>query len=615
MRNNDLSSFARKEYHGSVYNLQPLPHQQSWDLFCKKAFQGNPCPSHLEDLSRDILKRCEGLPLAVVAIGGLLSTKENSLDKWERVYRCLGAELESNDKLVSMKKILSLSYFDLPYYLKLCFLYLSIFPEDFFIGHMTLIRLWVAEGFVEAKGGMTKEEVAEGYVNELINRSLVQVAKKRYDGRSKSYRIHDLWREIVVSKSREQNFVSFASAEKVRRLSVHTNLENIQINCFTRLRSLLVFSIEDPLSMLSKVVSFGKGTRLLTVLDLRGTDLKTFPEEIVKLVHLTYLSLRETEVKLIPKSIGNLKKLETLDLKLTRVIELPEEILKLQYLRHLLLSSDKRLNDCYYGFHIVSGFKAPKGIGSLTSLQKLCYIETDNGSKNSIVFNELGKLTQLRKLHILRLPQEDGKVLCSSLEKLNNRQSWYVGAKEEDEIIDLDSLSSVPRQLRTLYLKGCLQNLPHWIHSLHNLTRVCLWWSKLRDVDPLQSFQDLPNLVCLHLVVACEGEGLCFKAGGFQSLKCLWLIQMEGLKWVRVEAGSMPLLEEAYLYDCKSMKKLPLGIVHLTNLKRLELVYLSDSLIASLNRDLKGGDYLKIAHIPEVVTGDSKSGIWKITYL
>ncbi|KAI8546988.1 hypothetical protein RHMOL_Rhmol07G0161600 [Rhododendron molle] len=476
-----------------------MPREQSWELFCKKAIHGNPCPSHLEDLSRDILKRCEGLPLAIVAIGGLLLTKENRTDVWERINRSLGAELESNDKLMSTKKILSLSYFDLPYYLKICFLYLSIFPQDFFIDHWRLIRLWVAKGFVEVKSEMsqmTKEEVAEGYVNELINRSLVQVAEKRGDWRSKSYRIHDLWREIVVSKSREQNFVSLASAEKVRRLSLHTNLDDIQINCFTRLRSLLVFSMEDPMSMLSKVVSFGKGTRLLTVLDLRGTHLKTFPEEIVKQVHLTYLSLRETEVKLIPKSIGNLKKLETLDLKLTRVTELPEEILKLQYLRHLLLSRrNTSSSDLYYCFHHFSGFKAPKGIGSLTSLHKLCYIEADNGSNNSIVLRELGKLTQLRKLHILRLPQEDGKVLCSSLEKLNNLQSLHVGAKAEDEIIDLDSLSSTPRRIRTLYLKGRLQNLPHWIHSLHNLTRVCLWWSKLRDVDPLQSFQDLPNLV------------------------------------------------------------------------------------------------------------------------
>ncbi|KAL7249291.1 hypothetical protein ACSBR1_011442 [Camellia fascicularis] len=172
-----LTSSASKEYHGNVYNLQPLTLEESWTLFCRKTFMENSCPSHLEGLSKAILNRCEGLPLAIVAISGLLSTKDtSSVEEWDKIYRSLGAELQGNDKLLSMKKILSLSYIDLPYYLKFCFLYLSVFPEDCFIDHWRLIRLWVAEGFVEMKAGMTKEEVAESYLNELINRSLVQVA-------------------------------------------------------------------------------------------------------------------------------------------------------------------------------------------------------------------------------------------------------------------------------------------------------------------------------------------------------------------------------------------------------------------------------------------------------
>ncbi|GMP52533.1 hypothetical protein CsSME_00018305 [Camellia sinensis var. sinensis] len=171
-RNADLASIASTEYYGVVYNLQPLPPEESWTLFCWKTFMENSCPSHLERLSKAILNRCGGLPLAIVAISGLLSTKDkSSVDEWDKIYRSLGAELQGNDKLLSMNKILSLSYIDLPYYLKFCFLYLSVFPEDCLIDHWRLIRLWVAEGFVESKAGMTKEEVAEGYLNELINRS------------------------------------------------------------------------------------------------------------------------------------------------------------------------------------------------------------------------------------------------------------------------------------------------------------------------------------------------------------------------------------------------------------------------------------------------------------
>ncbi|GMP52528.1 hypothetical protein CsSME_00018302 [Camellia sinensis var. sinensis] len=75
---------------------------------------------------------------------------------------------------------------------------------------------------------MTKEEVAEGYLNELIN-SLVQVAELINDTRVKTYRIHDLWPEIIVSKSGEQNIVTLAGEqrrewpEKARRLSINNH--------------------------------------------------------------------------------------------------------------------------------------------------------------------------------------------------------------------------------------------------------------------------------------------------------------------------------------------------------------------------------------------------------
>ncbi|KAI7981753.1 Disease resistance protein RPM1 [Camellia lanceoleosa] len=589
----------------------------------RKTFMENSCPSHLERLSKAILNRCQGLPLAIVAISGLLSTKDkSSVDEWDKIYRSLGAELQGNDILLSMKKILSLSYIDLPYYLKLCFLYLSVFPEDCFIDHWRLIRLWVAEGFVEMKPGMTKEEVAEGYLNELINRSLVQVAKMRRDGRVATYRIHGLWREIIiVSKSGEQNIVTLAGEqstewpEKVRRLSINNHWEYTQQSKhFTRLRSLLMFNATDSLSTLSIIASSNDGLRLLTVLDLRGASLETFPNEVLKLLQLRYLSLRGTKVKIIPKSIGKLQNLETLDLKQTYVTELPDDILKLQRLRHILLYRCLVDDVPSYPFEYQCGFKAPTEIGSLSSLQKLCSIET-NHDNGTILLREVGKLTQLRKLHIQKLINEDGRVLCSSLEKLSNLRSLIVRATGEDEVIDLDSLSSPPQLLRTLCLDGSLYKIPHWIPSLHSLVRVFLRWSKLRDVDPLESLQDLPNLVELELVQTHEGEQLRFKAGGFQRLVILCLGGLKGLRCMKVEAGSMPHLEELFIRECKLVEELSSAIEHLTNLKYLQLGDMSNGLISSLSRDLERGNNWKIARIPKVWIGDSKLGYWEGNYL
>ncbi|PQM41307.1 disease resistance protein RPM1 [Prunus yedoensis var. nudiflora] len=144
-RNADVASTTCVESRGKVYNLEPLPLTEAWELLCKKTFQGNSCPPHLEEVCNYILRKCEGLPLAIVAISGVLATKDKRrIDEWDMVGHCLGGQIEGNDKLKDLKNVLSLSFNDLPYYLKSCFLYLSIFPEDHQIKHTRLIRLWIA---------------------------------------------------------------------------------------------------------------------------------------------------------------------------------------------------------------------------------------------------------------------------------------------------------------------------------------------------------------------------------------------------------------------------------------------------------------------------------------
>ncbi|KAM3323364.1 hypothetical protein P3S67_004515 [Capsicum chacoense] len=170
----DVAFFCRIETNGYVYEVKPLSTEESWILFCRKAFCGNSCPSHLESISRNILKKCGGLPLAIVAIGGVLATKNrNNIREWGMLNHSLGPELDSNNKFESMRIVLLLSFNNLPYYLKPCVLYLSIYPEDHLMERNTLIYRWIMEGFVKQKDRRTVEDVADGYLNELINRSLI----------------------------------------------------------------------------------------------------------------------------------------------------------------------------------------------------------------------------------------------------------------------------------------------------------------------------------------------------------------------------------------------------------------------------------------------------------
>ena len=604
-RNSEVASTTSLESDGKVYNLEPLPLSKSWELLCRKTFQGNSCPAHLEEICESILRKCEGLPLAIVAISGVLATKDKlRMDEWDMVGRSLGAEIEGNDKLKVLKKVLSLSFNDLPYYLKSCFLYLSIFPEDELIEHMRLIRLWIAEGFIEAKEGKTLEDVAEDYLNELQNRSMLQAAVTRYDGRVKSFRIHDLLREIIISKSRDQNFAMIVKEhtlpwpDKIRRLSIHNTLQHVhQDRSVSQLRSLFMFGVVEKPSIHSL---FPRGFRLLNVLDMRNVPICKFPVEVVSLYFLKYLSLRNSKVKVIPSLIGKLQNLETLDLKYCYVNELPVEIIKLQKLRHLLVYRYKFVS--YGHFHSKYGFRVPAKIGALRSLQKLSFIEVN---QDNII--ELGKLHQLRRLGIIKLRKEDGKALCSSIESLTKLCALSITSVEEDEIVDLHHLSSPPLLLQRLYLRGRMETLPHWIPSLHSLVILYLKWSKLND-DPLIFLQNLPNLVHLELCQVFEGDELCFRAGGFKKLKHLGLDEFKELRYVNVEMGAMPCIENLSIQRCKLLEKLPSGIEHLANLKVLEFFDMPEKFI----RNVQSTEYCKVAHIPEVYSTYWKEGGWDV---
>ncbi|KAJ6695774.1 NB-ARC DOMAIN CONTAINING PROTEIN EXPRESSED [Salix koriyanagi] len=611
-RNYGVASICCMEFPDNVYSLNPLSPEESHTLFCKKIFQKSCCPRHLKKVAEKILGRCEGLPLAIVAISGVLATKDkNRIDEWEMVHRSLGAELEDNNKL---KTILSLSYNDLPYYLKSCLLYFSIFPKGHPIERTRLARLWIAEGFVIEKEGATIEEVAGGYLNELLKRSLVQVEESTSDGRVKTCRIHDVLRESIILKARDQEFVAVAKEpcmmwpEKARRLSIHNASQHIQhmIHIPSRLRSLLMFWGVDSLSGYPKInLSYG-GLSLLNVLDLQGAPLKEFPSEVVNLFLLKYLSLRYTKVDAIPNSIGNLQNLETLDLKHSRVTELPVGILKLQKLRHLLVYFYQRDHDDHN--YTKYGFKAPARIGCLHSVQKLCFIEAKQGIR---LLMELGKLNQLRRLGIVKLGKKDGKALCSSIENLGSLRALSVTSIEENEIIDMQSLSSPPPLLQRLYLTGRQEKLPKWISSLHFLVKLVLKWTRLQD-DPLVSIQHLPNLVHLEFVQVYDGERLHFKRGGFQRLRILGLNKLNRLKSITVQKGGIPCLQKLIILGCRLLRRVPFGIQHLPELKVLDFVDMPDDFIKRLRpNEGGGGDYLKIRNIPEVYCTHQINGNWE----
>ncbi|XP_058075872.1 disease resistance protein RPM1-like [Magnolia sinica] len=154
-----------------------LPHDGGSKIIFTTRSENTARP-HLVEVGNAMVKRCKGLPLAIVVIGGLMSKKSTDLAEWNDVLENLDWELKDNEDLARLNRVLLTSYNYLPFHLKYCFLYCGLFPEDHVIKRKKLIRVWVAEGFIEEHPRKTPKEVSSKITllssAQLIDRNLLQ---------------------------------------------------------------------------------------------------------------------------------------------------------------------------------------------------------------------------------------------------------------------------------------------------------------------------------------------------------------------------------------------------------------------------------------------------------
>ncbi|CAL5013823.1 unnamed protein product [Urochloa decumbens] len=335
----------------NIYKLEVLKDNDALYLFTRKVFKEaidlDKHPALIEE-AKVIMKKCNGLPLAIVTIGGFLANQPKKAMEWRKLNEHISAELEMNPELEAIRTILSKSYDGLPYHLKSCFLYLSIFPEDYKISRRRLTRRWAAEGYSRDIREKSAEEIADTYFMELMDRSMILPSQQSARSRKgiDSCQVHDLMREISISRSMEESLVfrleescSSNVQGRVRHLSINSNWKGDRsefgsVVDSSRIRSLTVFGKLRPFFISDKM-------RLLRILDLEGASglVDHHLMQIAKLLHLKYLSLRGCDkIFHLPDSIGNLTQLETLDLQRTSITKLPKTITKLRKLQYIRAS-------------------------------------------------------------------------------------------------------------------------------------------------------------------------------------------------------------------------------------------------------------------------------------
>ncbi|XP_073010374.1 putative disease resistance RPP13-like protein 3 [Typha latifolia] len=367
------------------YELRTLTDEQSWQLFLTKAFPPlNPqdkaiCPNELQDLGHQLCKKCGGLPLALVVLGGIVSGKEKHPVIWNRLLRSMNWDSTEDGR--RCLDILALSYHDLSYYMKFCFLYLSAFPHESEISTSKLTKLWIGEDLIERRERQITEDTAADYLEELIQRCLVKVVKGG-PRRVKSVRVHGLITELARSEAREIQFLHVAdnsvdgqtssSADppqpkhvNYRRLALHQ--ESTQLHNLTgtgKLRALLIFpesgkfsSFGNPVNrpflfwfVASKLFKLRRTRsdslartemKYIRVLELEELQTENGRLEFPKggMMHLRYFGVRNTKLDSFPLHGEDLPRLQTLDIRGTDIHKLPDVVFRITTLRHLYLNS------------------------------------------------------------------------------------------------------------------------------------------------------------------------------------------------------------------------------------------------------------------------------------
>uniref|UniRef100_A0ACD5TDU0 Uncharacterized protein n=1 Tax=Avena sativa TaxID=4498 RepID=A0ACD5TDU0_AVESA len=547
-RKNDVAKeCSSSQISDYIYNIRPLDDMDSMKLFHRRLFYSEEdCPPHLQKVSEEIIKKCAGLPLAIITISGLLASIGSTEEDWNEVNKSIGCGLDRNesvllngrnDSVKGMFKILSLSYFDLPPHIKTCLLYLSIYPENSVIKRGDLIRRWIAEGFIHREGKYTVHEVGQRCFNELVNRSLIQPEGLDKFHRVERFRVHDTILDFIIFKSTEVNFVTLVglpnvtkgTRSKVRRLSLQDRNRGNSLMptglALSHVRSVSVFGNPVDIPSLDKfihvrVVDFGHCDKL-TNHHLKG---------IGRLFQLRYLNLSWTRISKLPEQIGKLQYLEMLDLRGTCVCELPASIINLGKLVHLL---------------IVSGVKLPAGIAKMQALEILKHVRVSIQSFGFM--QELGQLKNMRKLALdfseFECATEDTmELVSSSLHNLGTQNLRSLTISSGSNFLQGPFSPTQLISLREFYtLASTIPQVPQWLGSLINLQKLRLELERVGQED-MCILRCLPVLLILDMV-ACEGSLAVGGEVGFRCLTVFGYTVLSGEMKLKFEVGSMPKLE------------------------------------------------------------------------
>ncbi|GLU15304.1 hypothetical protein SLE2022_318050 [Rubroshorea leprosula] len=402
-----------------IVKVQPLSREKSLKLFLDTVGDDISRVTGLEDILKLIVEECAGLPLAIVVIAASMrgvddvNVWRNALTELrERVKSVNGWDAEIFQRLrFSFDRLDSLE-------IQKCFLYCSLFREDYEFFRMELIEGWIDDGLIDIDDlGSRQKAYDRGHalLDKLVKNCLIEkiVHYSSYD----VLKMHDVVRDMAIKiigpefgymvkelrgVANERGWAKDFSKLSLMAIHISELPAGLSLKCLNL--STLILS-DNHISEIPK--SFFEDMGTLKVLDLSRTVIETLPDSICDLENLSVLRLRGCQrLKCLP-SLRKLRALKKLDLRGAGIEVVPQGMEILESLEYLNLFC-RDLKDIPTGI-------LPK----LSSLQYLavCYLE---GTSIKI---DLEEVARLKKLEILECRLDGLHELNSFVSEFKNFQS------------------------------------------------------------------------------------------------------------------------------------------------------------------------------------------------